>query len=91
MAGCSDVIAGAGLFAAVMVKVTALDVPPPGAGLVTVTPGVPTVVMSLARMAAVSLVTLTKVVVRAMPLKLTTELLMKPVPLTVKVKAAEPA
>ncbi len=42
-------------------------------------------------MAAVSCVALTKVVVRAFPLKLTVEPLTKFVPFTVKVKAAPPA
>ena len=36
------------------VKVTLLEVPPPGVGLVTVTAGVPAVAMSDARIAAVS-------------------------------------
>ncbi len=52
--GCRVVIAGVGLFAAVMVKFTALDVPPPGVGLVTVTGAEPAVAMSVARIAAVS-------------------------------------
>ena len=59
LVGCSVVIVGVGLLAAVTVKLTALDVPPPGEGLVTVTGGVPAVAMSEARMAAVSLVALT--------------------------------
>jgi hypothetical protein len=45
---------GAGLFAWVMVKVAAVETPPPGAGLLTVTCAEPTVAMSLARIAAVS-------------------------------------
>ncbi len=71
------------------VKVTAFDVPPPG--LVTVTLKLPAVAMSEARMAAVSCVALTVVVVRALPLKLTVEPLTKFVPFTVKVNPAPPA
>ena len=44
-----------------MVKLIALEVPP-GAGLVTVTAGVPVEAMSVAGMAAVNCVELTKVV-----------------------------
>jgi len=91
VAGCRVVIAGTGLLAAVTVKVTTLDVPPPGEGLVTVTAGVPTLAMSVASMAAVSLVALTKAVARAVPLKFTTDVLMKFEPFTVSVKAPEPA
>ena len=40
--------------AALTVKVTALEVPPPGVGFVTVTAGVPTLATSVARMAAVT-------------------------------------
>lgn len=84
-------MAGAGLFAPVTVKTTAFEVPPPSAGLVTVTEGVPAVATSLARIAAVSLFALTKVVTLATPLKLTVEPLMKPEPFTVSVNAPEPA
>ena len=45
---------GTGLGAGFMVKVRPLEVPPPGAGLNTVTTAVPAVVMSDARMLAVS-------------------------------------
>jgi hypothetical protein len=79
------VIVGAGLFT---VKVTAFDVPPPGAGLVTVTLRVPAVATSEAWTAAVNFVALTKVVVRTFPLKLTVDVLMKFVPFTVRVNAA---
>src|ERR1700753_969709 len=44
--GESVVIVGTGLFAAVMVKVTELDVPPPGVGFVTETGGGPAVAKS---------------------------------------------
>src|SRR5450755_4323859 len=85
--GCNVVIVGTGLFT---VKMAEFDVPPPGAGLVTVTPGVPAVLMSLARMEAVNCVALTKVVARALPLKLTTDEFMKFVPITVSVKPPLP-
>jgi hypothetical protein len=47
--------------------------------------------MSAAVIEAVNWVVLTKVVVRSPPFQRTTEALMNPVPLTVRVKAAEPA
>jgi hypothetical protein len=88
LVGETVLIVGAGLFT---VKVTALDVPPPGDGFVTVTLNVPVVAMSEARIAAVICVALTNVVVRAIPLKLTVDPLMKFVPFTVRVKAVPPA
>ena len=84
------VIAGTGL-GALMVNDDAVEVPPPGAGLNTVTWAVAALAMSAAVIAAVNWVALTYVVVRAEPLQLTTEPLAKPVPLTVRVKAAPPA
>ncbi len=85
--GLSEVIVGTGLFT---VKEAFPDVPPPGAGLVTVTLNVPAVAMSPVVIAAVTCVALTKVVVRAAPLKFTTEVEIKLVPLTVSVNAAPP-
>ena len=67
------------------------DVPPPGAGFVTVTLAVPAVAMSAAVIAAVNCVALTNVVVLAAPLNFTTEVDTNPVPFTVRVKAAPPA
>src|ERR1700745_1001443 len=67
------------------------DEPPPGAGLVTVTVAVPAVAISAAVIAAVNFVVLTNVVVLAAPLNFTTDVDTKPVPLTVRVKAAPPA
>ena len=67
------------------------DVPPPGAGLVTVTVAVPAVAISAAVIAAVNSVALTKVVVLAAPLNFTTDVDTMPIPLTVSVKAAPPA
>jgi hypothetical protein len=52
--GTSELIVGAGLLAALMVKVTPLEVPPPGVGFVTVTEGVPTEATSGAVIAAVN-------------------------------------
>ena len=74
------VVVGTGLFT---VKVRAFDVPPPGAGLNTVILNVPAVFKSLARMVAVSSLSLTKVVVRFEPSNLTTDPDIKFVPFTV--------
>jgi len=77
--------------AALIVKDRLPDVPPPGAGFVTVTVAVPAVAISAAVIAAVNCVALTNVVVLAAPLNFTTDVGTKPVPLTVRVKAAPPA
>jgi hypothetical protein len=74
-----------------MVKLIALEAPPPGAGLVTVTAVVPVEAMVAAAMAAVNCVELTNVVASADPPKLTIEAATKFVPLIVNVKAAPPA
>jgi hypothetical protein len=74
-----------------MVKLIALEVPPPGAGLVTVTAGVPVEAMLAAGMAAVNCVELTKMVAGTDPPKLTIEAATKFVPSIVSVKAAPPA
>jgi hypothetical protein len=63
-----------------MVKFIAFEVPPPGAGLVTVTAGVPVEAMLAAGMAAVNCVELTNVVAAADPPKLTVEPATKFVP-----------
>src|SRR2546425_1086129 len=81
-----DVITSFGL----TVNCCALEVPPPGAGFVTVMLKVPAVVRSLAGMEAVSWVLLANAVVRAEPAKFTTEFVTKFVPLTVSVKAPSP-
>ena len=61
--GESVVMVGTGLFAW---KVTLfVEVPPPGVGSVTVTRKLPDVAMSLAKIAAVTCVAFTNVVVRA--------------------------
>jgi len=72
-------------------RLTALEVPPPGAGFKTVIGTLPELTMSVARIAAVNWVLSTKVVVRALPLKRTTDPATKFVPLTVSVKFAAPA
>jgi hypothetical protein len=88
--GFSELTAGTGLFP-VKVKFTALEVPPPGAGLVTVTATTPGKVAA-AGMVAVSCLELTTVAVSVTPPKLTIEPATKFVPLIVSVKfAALPA
>lgn len=89
--GESTVIAGTGFVPAVTLKFIELDVPPPGAGFVTVIAGVLTLVTSVAKIAAVNCVAFTNVVTRALPLKFTTELEIKFVPFTVNVNAPLPA
>src|SRR2546426_39613 len=87
LVGDSDVSAGAGL---VTENVWAAEVPPPGAGGRTGTGTLAAAARSAAGIAAVSWVALTKAVVRAAPFQRTVEPLVKPVPLTVSVKAAPP-
>src|SRR5271154_3556843 len=74
-----------------MMKSIAMEVPPPGAGLLTVTAIVPVEAMLAAGMAAVNCVELTNVVAGADPPKLTIEAATKLVPLIVSVEAAPPA
>ena len=71
-------------------KNTTFEVPPPGAGLTTVTEAVAAVAMSELRMDAVTCEPLTNVVVRGLPFQFTVEPDTKPVPLTVSVKPAPP-
>src|SRR5262249_27545587 len=80
-------MAGAGLL---MVNWTAVEVPPPGAGVVTVTLATAAVAISAAAIEAVSCVPFTKVVAFAAPLKFTVEVVAKPVPFTVRTKAGPP-
>ena len=86
--GESVVVVGAGLFT---VNGEFTDVPPPGAGLVTVTLNVPAAAMSAAVIDAVTCVALTNVVALAAPLNFTTEAALKFVPLTARVNATDPA
>lgn len=74
----------------VIVRFTALVVPPPGVGVTTVIAAVPEVVRSAAVIAAVNCVALTNVVARGLPLNCATDELMKLVPLSVNVNAAPP-
>jgi hypothetical protein len=71
-----------------IVKVFAFEVPPPGAGVNTMTWTVPATAISEAGIAALNRVEETKVVVRFAPFHNTTEPLIKPLPLMVRVKAA---
>jgi len=87
--GERPVIVGAGT--GETTKLTAFEDPPPGKGLKTVIGRFPFAVMSDARICAVTLIALTNVVVRALPLRRATELLLKFVPLTVNVNAVSPA
>ena len=73
LVGASDVSAGTGFAAALMVNATTFEVPPPGAGLTTVTCALPGVTMSLAGIAAVTWPAFTTVVVRAVPFQRTCE------------------
>jgi hypothetical protein len=68
----------------------AFEIPPPGAGLVTVTAVSPAEAILEAGIAAVNCAEFTKVVATAPP-KLTVEDALKFVPLTVSMKAAPPA
>jgi hypothetical protein len=95
LGGESEVAVGNGLL---MVKVRALDVPPPGVGFFTVTVAVPAVAMRLAGTEAVNFVPVTYVV-RSTSVNLsnvpavqrTVEAETKFVPVTVRVNAAPPA
>lgn len=86
--GLKLVIAGAGLS---IVNVAAGEDPPPGAGLLTTTPAVPAVAISVAGIEAVNCVVLTNCAVRWLPFHQTVEAPTKPVPLTVSVNAVPPA
>ena len=85
--GDSEVIVTIGLMT---LNGTEFEGPPPGVGFVTITAGVPPAATSVARIAAVICVVLTKVVVRAAPPKLATEVGVKPVPFTVNVNPGDP-
>ncbi|HTY77657.1 MAG TPA: hypothetical protein VMI34_07560 [Candidatus Bathyarchaeia archaeon] len=87
--GAIDVNVGTG-FGITMLKVAAAAVPPPGAGVTTVTAAVLAPARSLAGMLAVSWVALTKLVVRMLPFHCTVEAGTNPVPVTVSVKAGPP-
>jgi hypothetical protein len=84
--GLSPAITGG---AGLMVNVAAFDKPPPG--LSTVTLALPGEAISLAGMAALSWVALTKVVVTAAPFHSTTDPFTNPAPFRVSVNAGPPA
>jgi hypothetical protein len=73
-----------------MVKFRAPEVPPPGAGVVTVTIAIPAVATSAELIDPCRVVDETKVVVRAEPFHRTTEEELKFDPFTVRVKPAAP-
>jgi len=73
------------------VKVTEVEVPPPGAGVKTVIDNNAPTARSDPGIAAVSWVLLTKVVARFEPLTRTTDPLMKLLPVTVSVNPGSPA
>ena len=86
--GLNDIAVGTGLSTA---NASPLDVPPPGAGLETVTVAVPPVATSAAVIAACKLVLETNVVVRAVPFHCTFEEDTKLEPVTVSGNPAPPA
>lgn len=77
--------------APLMVKLAAVDVPPPGAGLTTITIAVPGKAMAVAGMAAVSCVPLIYEVGNVVPFHCTAEEEMKLFPFTVSANAIPPA
>ncbi|MGB8522095.1 MAG: hypothetical protein WCD43_03940 [Candidatus Acidiferrales bacterium] len=89
--GKIKVIIGADVAALVTGKSIAFEAPPPGAGLVTVTAGVPVEAMLAAGMTAFNCVELTKLVAVAEPPKLTLEAATKFVPLIWSEKVKPPA
>src|ERR1043166_8171624 len=74
----------------VTVRVSAFEVPPPGAGVKAVMLSAPPAAMSPARMVAESWVGPTKVVARGLPFARTTEFPAKLEPETVRVKSVPP-
>ena len=74
-----------------MPKPIVLDVPPPGAGVMTLTCAVPATDTSAAAMMAVSCEALPNAVVRELPFQSTVELLVNPLPLTTSVRGPVPA
>src|SRR6266850_1973300 len=89
--GLRLVVVGTGLVAAVIVNVCAFDVPPPGAGLNTVTCAVPGLAMSESGIEALTCEDETNVVGRFEPFHRTIDPGMKLLPFTVSVNAGPPA
>jgi hypothetical protein len=80
-----------GCVPALIVKVAALDVPPPGVGFFTVTLAVPAVRMLAAGICALNCVLFTNAVGCAAPFRWTAGDEIKSVPFTVRVNAGPPA
>jgi hypothetical protein len=92
LAGASEEIVGFGFCGGLIVKFVAVDVPPPGVGVTTVTCAVPALAMSCAVMdAESSVVPVLYVVARWELFQYTTEVETKPVPATLSVNAEPPA
>lgn len=85
--GDREMTLGTGLL---MAKEMAFDVPPAGPVLKTLTCAVPAVATSLPGIEACNVVLFAKPVVRSEPFQRTTEPEIKPLPLTVRVKASPP-
>jgi hypothetical protein len=79
-----------GVPATAIEKCWVLEAPPPGPGLTTVTAAEDAVAMSDARMVAVSLALLIKVVARGLPFQFTTDPATNPAPLIVRVRPGPP-
>jgi hypothetical protein len=89
--GDSAASVGVGVTAALTVNVCAVEVPPPGVAVNTVTEAVPAFVSKFVGTIAVNCVALTKVVTRSAPFQSTTDEPTKFVPVTVRFSAAAPA
>lgn len=89
--GLKPVSGSPGVVTAVALKISELEVPPPGSGLTTFTADWLVITTSEEGITAINWVELTKVVGRLIPLNLTMDPATKLLPLTVKVKAALPA
>ena len=86
--GLIELVVGTGLL---IVNVCGFEVPPPGAGVTTVTDAVPAFATRAAVTVAVSCVEETNVVVKAVPFQRTDEVATKLVPFTVIMNCADPA
>lgn len=89
--GASAVIAGTGLAGALTVNTRAEEVPPPGAGFITVSLPVPAVASFAFGTTACRLLPEAKVVTSALPFHCTTDCEMKFVPVAVTVTSPAPA
>ncbi len=89
--GDRDLSVGAGLGTGLMVKLSAAEVPPPGAAVLTVTLAVPVLLRSEAGTWACRLVAELNVVVRATPFHSMTDAGTRPLPEATMVRAEAPA